>query len=90
MAPVLAKRLLVATFASLSVPATCSASVLRSVDKRLGGLAKSLVRDLCNYKARAIAKLTGYVCVQNQAHVSSSQSKAVTCCLLQVHHPRTG
>lgn len=37
-----------------------SASVLRSVDKRLGGLAKSLVRDLCNYKAQAIAKLTGY------------------------------
>jgi hypothetical protein len=38
-----------------------SASVLRSVDKRLGGLAKSLVRDLCNYKAQAIAKLTGCV-----------------------------
>ena len=33
---------------------------MRGVDKRVGGLVRLLVRDLCDYKAHAIAQLTGH------------------------------
>ena len=41
--------------------------MLRGLDKRVGGLIKLLVRDLCNYKARVIAQLTGFAFPEPEA-----------------------